>query len=865
MTFAGYRLGTRLWAAIASVLAVIMGLMTAVVVTASAAAAAEAPPPAGALVVYNNTSGDTAALPSACAHADFSSIQAAVSAATAAETIYVCAGTYQEAVTVPTTPTITLLGAQNGVATSGRTNQADETVVKAPVSTTNANDFTYSGTGTGGTINGFTILGNGGGTANKTNDGIEAVNQGSGYDWEYNIIQNTQTGINFNAPSATAKNTISNNEISWNNEAGGGQGSNGIFETSGEANNVTYAGNVFGNEGQDINTTAGSSPSNQSSGLVVDHNVSTDSDNFIVLFVTKAAQITNNTISDPHDTQAGAQIYIGGGNLTPTVKGNTISNGIYDGIKVVDLYWYQGSPSTGVTIDHNTVTNHTNGIEFDASSPLDAASSVTNNTVSNSGRGLGGVNGGGNGIYIQAGSGGKVLHNSSTDNATTDCVDKSSGTGATAGTADTWTGDIGVTSSPAGLCVDAGSYTPVAPTRICDTRAANPSGLSGDAAQCGGQTLQAGKTLTINAAGKFGVPADATAVVLNVASTNQSGPGYVTAYPAGPAAAPTASNLNVTQGHDVANLVTVQVGQKGQVNFTGNVTTDLVVDLEGYFTAGTNGDLYQPVANGPERVCDTRPNNPSNLTGAAAYCTGQTLGASQSVTVFMQNFLPQNVSAVVANVTAVNPSAKGFLTAFPTGQAPPTASNVNFGPGQTIPNRVTVPVGYDAITVYSDVPTDVIVDLDGWYSAPGSATTGSLFVPQSPQRICDTRVPNSLTPPADQCNSKTLQANASQTVQVGGDFSVPTDATAATLNVTAVSPSAPTYLTVYPQSTKPVVSDLNPVTGQIEPNMTITGLADGTTASPKGSFQIYNYTGTVDAVVDLNGWYQPNSDFGPKA
>ena len=94
-----------------------------------------------------------------------------------------------------------------------------------------------------------------------------------------------------------------------------------------------------------------------------------------------------------------------------------------------------------------------------------------------------------------------------------------------------------------------GPYSPLTPTRICDTRAGNPSGLSGNAAQCNGVSntgtrIAAGGTLNITAGGEFSVPDDASAVVLNVTAVQPSAAGHLTVYPAGETV-PTASNLQL--------------------------------------------------------------------------------------------------------------------------------------------------------------------------------------------------------------------------------------------------------------------------------------------------------------------------------
>ena len=61
--------------------------------------------------------------------------------------------------------------------------------------------------------------------------------------------------------------------------------------------------------------------------------------------------------------------------------------------------------------------------------------------------------------------------------------------------------------------------------------------------------------------------------------------------------------------------------------------------------------------------------------------------------------------------------AAGWLAAFPTGDALPLASNLNFGPGQSVPNLVVAKLGANGqVSVYNAVgTTHVIADVAGWY------------------------------------------------------------------------------------------------------------------------------------------------------
>ncbi len=367
---------------------------------------------------------------------------------------------------------------------------------------------------------------------------------------------------------------------------------------------------------------------------------------------------------------------------------------------------------------------------------------------------------------------------------------------------------------PLTVFADPGVYVPLTPTRICDTRANNPSHLSGAAAQCSngttGRTLAAGGTLTFDVAGDFSVPAsNVTAVVLSVATANSKGPGHFTLFPAG-ATQPTAANLNYATGQVVPNLVEVGTGAGGAVSLYSSAASDAIVDLEGYVTTTpqSGAGLYNALS--PARICDTRGSNPSGLSGGATQCNTNTAHGSPDNLIGPNNPLTINVegvggvpasgvSAVVLNVAVAKAGAAGFVTVYPAGDARPGASNVNYTAGVAVGNRVIVPVSPSGqVTLYATAATDIIVDVSGWFTATGG-TTGAEFTPEvDPVRICDTRGsnPSGLVPPYTQCNTNTahpspdnpLVAGTSDTIQATGLANVPTGATAAVLNLADVNP-----------------------------------------------------------------------------
>jgi hypothetical protein len=411
--------------------------------------------------------------------------------------------------------------------------------------------------------------------------------------------------------------------------------------------------------------------------------------------------------------------------------------------------------------------------------------------------------------------------------------------------------------------VTSGPYSPLSPTRICDSRAANPSNLSGIAAQCA-SNVQAQSTKSIDVGGDFGVPGDATTVMLNVTVVNPVAAGYLTAFPGGSEQPGTAS-VNYAAGDVVGNLVEVALGTNGEVSFFSSATTDIVVDLEGYTSptasAGVGAGLFNlltPTA----RLCDTRPGNPSNLSGGDAQCNGSgnngetlTAAGTQTIQVATNNGVPAGATAAVLNVSVVNPARGGYLTAYPAGTELPVAANVNYQAGQTTGNRVVVPLpttgaASGQVALYSSQATDIVVDISGYYSSAGGS--GSEYTSVGPPiRICDTRAgnPSTLSGPLFQCVGKTLGPVSTLVVNVAPLAAVPAGAEDVVVNITAVNPTAGTFLTVYLGASRPTSSDLNPSPGDIKGNLTIAAISSG------GTISIYNNSGSVDVVVDVLGWY----------
>jgi hypothetical protein len=428
-------------------------------------------------------------------------------------------------------------------------------------------------------------------------------------------------------------------------------------------------------------------------------------------------------------------------------------------------------------------------------------------------------------------------------------------------------------------------YTPLsAPVRVCDTRPTSQTGgvsdvttASGVSSQCdnSGNALMAGSELDVTFPTTV-VPSGAQAVVLNVTAISPSATGYLTAYPA-TGAAPTqiTSNLNVKMGQTVANEVTVQTSSSGVDVYYGPSTNsgasvNIAVDVEGYYMTPTSssGDPYTAIS--PVRIADTR----CGVSSPPSFCSSENLPSANSslatvgpggkihVQVAGVDSIPSSATAAVLNVTTTDTSSSSFLSVYPTSSAPsPLTSNQNWVAGETIASQVIVGIGTNGdVTLYNDSGNaDFVVDVDGYFTAPG--TSGSLFTPVSPSRLADTRC--GVSPAPSFCSSENLpSANATLSAPSGGQSitvatGAPSNATAVAVNVTDVQPTNGNFLTVYPtgQTSIPVVSTLNWVPGDtynVVPNFAYA------TLGTSGDISVYNgpsTTGPANVLVDYYGYF----------
>ena len=114
----------------------------------------------------------------------------------------------------------------------------------------------------------------------------------------------------------------------------------------------------------------------------------------------------------------------------------------------------------------------------------------------------------------------------------------------------------------------------------------------------------------------------------------------------------------------------------------------------------------------PARLLDSR--NAPTIDGQSTNTGPLRAGTTTQLTIGGRAGIPTTATSATLNVTAVNPTAPGFITVFPCGQPQPTTSNLNYTTGDTIPNAVLTSIGTaGTICLYTSATTHLIVDASG--------------------------------------------------------------------------------------------------------------------------------------------------------
>ncbi|WP_031467581.1 hypothetical protein [Sciscionella sediminilitoris] len=354
------------------------------------------------------------------------------------------------------------------------------------------------------------------------------------------------------------------------------------------------------------------------------------------------------------------------------------------------------------------------------------------------------------------------------------------------------------------LQVQNAKFTPAGPARVLDTRT--------------GAKLGQGAHLRLDLS--KAVPADATAVTLNLTGTEGTADTHVDAQPG--SGVPKYSHLNLTKGETRALQVTVPLATDHSIDlYNKNGSVHVLADLQGYY--GTQRESgYAP--QNPARVLDTRDTVPIN--------------GGQTRTVDFSGLVPDSATAVTFNLTGTDATTATYLTAWRTEDPRPSASSLNLVQNGTTPNLVTVKLGPSKkVNLYNNAGgADAIVDFAGYYTSDGGAlfNTVSAKYPEMPVRIYDSRETTQGPIRADQ--TRTIDPGLTESGIAGYLF-----------NITGVNQSGPTFVTAWDGGPRPATSNLNLAANQTASNA----------VSMKGSgvVNLYNALGSVHAIADLQGYF----------
>lgn len=383
-------------------------------------------------------------------------------------------------------------------------------------------------------------------------------------------------------------------------------------------------------------------------------------------------------------------------------------------------------------------------------------------------------------------------------------------------------------------------YTPLNPGRLLDTRTGADADTVDDQ-HLGSGPQGGGSTLELQVGGRYDIPSNASGVVLNITATEVTGAGHLTVYPCGDAR-PTASSLNYSAINDTRpNAVATKLGPDGTVClYAFGASTHLIADVAGYFPPGARF-----VTLNPARLFDTRAGK-ATVDGAGEGLGPSTVGTPVEVVVGGRAGVPANAAAAVLNVTAAEPAGAGHLTAYPCGETPPTASNVNYAGGDAaIPNLVVVKLGTDGkVCLTSGVSgSHLIVDVTGYFPA------GADYTALVPGRLLDTRAGRA-TVDGEQVGAGKPVAGTPIELPVLGRHGIPADALAVVLNVTAADTDGAGYLKVWPcGAAEPLASNVNfTAAGQTRANAVFATIGDG------GAVCIVAKPASAHVVVDVAGF-----------
>ena len=250
------------------------------------------------------------------------------------------------------------------------------------------------------------------------------------------------------------------------------------------------------------------------------------------------------------------------------------------------------------------------------------------------------------------------------------------------------------------------------------------------------------------------------------------------------------------------------------------------------------GTTYVPIV--PVRLVDTRSSQAGPLTS----------GVARSFAVAGAAGIPANAVAITGNLTAVAPTAAGWISLSTSSSVAATTSALNFPAGDTRANGVTMLLGDDgrlsAVFKGGSGTTHLILDVTGYFIP---TNTGATFTPIGPARVLDSRT-------GQGGFSSPFVSGTPRRIQLSGVAGIPLDAVAVTGNLTVTGQTESGYVSMTTSSmSSPTVSTINVPRGDTRAN----GLTIKLSSAGR-AYLVYvgGATGVASAnlIFDVTGYYR---------
>jgi hypothetical protein len=320
---------------------------------------------------------------------------------------------------------------------------------------------------------------------------------------------------------------------------------------------------------------------------------------------------------------------------------------------------------------------------------------------------------------------------------------------------------------------------------------------------------------------------------------------FLTIWPAGEPQ-PGVSTLNSPDGRTKANAAIVTGGTKGQVSVLAHNTTDVLLDVSGYFVSSEPAVptyTFFPIT--PCRVVDTR--HPNGQFGSPSLVAKQQRTFQLDMSSCHLSRAPEEAGGAFSiNVTVIPKGNKpvGHVTVWGTSSRnpeTPATSTVNVPTGTMTANAAIIsvnPITGESISVFASDDTDIAIDVNGYFAIGQLALGGLSLYTLPPCRILDTR-PNG-----------EFQGKRTVPVTTDNNCSVSGVAKAYVLNATVVPPGPLTFLTLWADGTnQPGTSTLNAEDGVTSSNMAIVETTNGSIDAFASQ--------TTQLLLDISAYFAP--------